>query len=87
MKKFFETFILNALLAFVISLGVVLQELSLALGASMFGIAMLGLIGAIGGSLLGEVINHFVTKKVISYKNIGIGAVIGIVITLLITML
>lgn len=87
MKKIFGTFILNAVFAFVISLGIVLQELSLALGGSMFGVAMLGLMGALGGSLLGEAINCLTTAKKISYENIGIGAVIGIAITLLITML
>ena len=84
MKKIFETCVLNVVFAIIAALGVVYQEFVIGI-APVSGTVMLGLIGAIGGSMLGEAINCIATGKKISWKNLGIGTVIGLVAAIVIT--
>lgn len=76
MKKIFNTFIINTILAFGAAYGLIYQELGIGI-ADTAGMLGIGAVGAIGGSLAGEAINSLVSKKQISYKNLAIGAVLG----------
>lgn len=82
MKKFLSTWILNAVLAFAAAFGVILQEISIGI-ASVFGMIMLSLMGAIGGSLLGEAISAFFVNKNSHFMHICLGAAIGLLAALI----
>ena len=86
MKKIFETCVLNVVFAIIAALGVIYQEVVIGI-APVSGIIMLGLVGAVGGSMLGEAINCLATAKRISWKNLGIGVVIGFIVGVVVTLI
>lgn len=80
MKKIFNTFITNTILAAAAALGLIYQEISLTGDDGMLGTLGIGAMGALGGSVAGEVINMLAGQKTFNYINAAIGAVAGFAI-------
>ena len=81
MKKILNSFVLNAILAFIAAFDLIYQEIGLGI-ASKFGMIMIGLVGAIGGSWLGEAISAIAIQKKANYAHVGVGAAIGFILAL-----
>lgn len=86
MKKIFESCVLNVVLAFLAALGFMWQEVNIGI-APVAGMIGIGVVAAIGGSMLGEAINTLVGKAVLKWANICFGAVGGLVLAILILCL
>ena len=82
MKKIFETCVFNVVLAFLAALGFMWQEVGLGI-APVAGMIGIGVMAAIGGSLLGEAINTLVGKATLKWTNICFGAVGGLFLAIL----
>lgn len=72
MKNIFETCVFNVVLAFVAALGAMWQEVNIGI-APVAGMIGIGVMAAIGGSLLGEAINTLVGKTTFKWTNVCYG--------------
>lgn len=86
MKKIFETCVFNVVLAFLAALGFMWQEVNIGI-APVAGMIGIGVMAAIGGSLLGEAINTLVGKAALKWNNICYGAAGGLFLAALILFL
>ena len=85
MKKFFENWYLNAIVAVVAVVGVVFQESSI--GTGFWGMLGIGLAAAAGGSLLGEVVKIIGVQRDFNVWDLLTGCGIGGAVCLMLALI
>lgn len=86
-KKFFDTYWFNSVLAVIAAVLIILQEVWLGTPFVFLNFFLLGAAAAIGFSWAASVIVYLIWRASFKWNNVGIGAAVGIVAALLTTLL
>ncbi len=87
MKNFLNSVWFNAIIAALTGFFAVMQEVWLGTEVPAINLAALGILASCGMSWGASVINFFVTNQRLNWKNIGIGAAVGAVVTVVTLLL
>lgn len=87
MKNFLNSVWFNAIIAALTGFFAVMQEVWLGTDVPAINLAVLGILASCGMSWGASVINFLITRGKFNWKNIGIGAAVGAVVTIVTLLL
>ena len=86
-EKFFYIFWFNAVLAVIAAVLIILQEVWIGTPFMFLNFFLLGAAAAVGFSWIASVVVYLIWQASFKWKNVGIGAAVGIVAALLTVLL